>query len=174
MPGILTLQAAFALITVLRCWRPVLENAGHQVRILDFGTVEIMRRLYPEEISRKTAPLLAELQALKGPPPQALVDQLAAADALLEAHQAVETEALAGEIAECVADLAPAFVGFKLWNGDGTRGSVTIAEAIRRRNPRLKIYAGGPNATWFGSVLYRKTDVFDALIVGRARTRYFR
>ena len=147
----------------------VLQQAGHHVRVLDFGTVDTMRRLYPEELSAKVGPLLMQMAGLRGqPPPPELVRALGEADAELEQHQARETQGIAEEVAREVADIEPAFVGFKLWNGDGFTGSMAIAEAIRRRTPGVKLFAGGPHATWCGPVIYERTGVFDAIAVGEA------
>ena len=66
----------------------VLQEAGHHARILDYGTLDTMRRLYPEELSRQAAPVLAELASLRAAPPPELVQRLAQLDATLEAHQA--------------------------------------------------------------------------------------
>lgn len=146
----------------------VLQEKGHRVRILDFGTIETMRRLYPEEISRRIAPIIKDLSELRGQPRPELMRALGEADAALEQHHAQEVQEIAEEVAREVADTEPAFVGFKLWNGDGFSGSVIIAETLRRRHPRIKLFAGGPHATWCGRVIYDRTDVFDAIVLGEA------
>ena len=152
----------------------VLQEAGHSVRILDYGTLDTMRRLYPEEVSRQAAPVLAELASLRTAPPPELVQRLAQLDAALEAHQANETQVIADEIAREVADIEPAAVGFKLWNGDGFTGSVTIAETLRARMPKVKLFAGGPHATWLGSYIYTHNQAFDAIMVGEAEDKITR
>lgn len=151
----------------------VLQGAGHRARILDFGTVDNMRRLYPEQIARKAGPILQEL-AQAGPSPSAsLMQELIAVNDQLEQHQARETQALAEEITREVVDLDPALVGLKLWNGDGFSGSVTIAETLRRRFPkgRLGIFAGGPHASWMGHRIFRRTQAFDAIVVGEGEDK---
>lgn len=145
----------------------VLQGAGHGVRILDFGTVSTMRRLYPAELSRRAAPLLGEL-AGGGPPRPELLQELAALDADLAQHQARETAAIGEEVARQAREIEAAFVGFKLWNGDGFSGSVALAESLRERLPGVKLFAGGPHATWCGPLIYRATDVFDAICLGEA------
>ncbi len=149
----------------------VLREAGHGVRILDFGTLDTMRRLYPEELSRRALPVLQELAAAQGPPGPSLVQELGRLDAELEAHQAREVQAVAEEVEREVADLEPALVGLKLWNGDGFTGSVTIAERLRKRYPSLKLLAGGPHATWCGRFIYERTGAFDAVVLGEAEDR---
>lgn len=149
----------------------VLRAAGHDVRILDLGTVDTMRRLYPPELSGRAAPVVMELAAASGQPSATLVQELARLDAELEQVQAAETAALAREIAREIKSLDPALVGFKLWNGDGFTGSVTIAREVRKALPNVPIVAGGPQATWAGNVIFRYTDVFDAIVVGEAEDK---
>ena len=38
-----------------------LMEAGHQVRVLDYGTVSTLRRLFPERLSHKLRPLAEKL-----------------------------------------------------------------------------------------------------------------
>jgi radical SAM superfamily enzyme YgiQ (UPF0313 family) len=156
----------------------VLRREGHYARILDFGTLATMRLLYPEELSRRAVPVLSELMASSGTPQPSLLQELAALEEALEKHQAKEVQAIADEVAREVEEVDPAFVGFKLWNGDGFSGSVAIAESIRRRYPAgsgkhggMKLFAGGPHATWCGPVIYERTDVFDAVVLGEAEER---
>lgn len=152
----------------------VLREAGHHVRILDYGTLATVRRLFPQELSQRVAPLLQELStsaaAQSGSSPL-LLQELAKADEALQQHQTRELEAIADEVLRKVDDLEPALVGFKLWNGDGFSGSVAIAERIRCRHPSLCLIAGGPHATWCGPYIYERTDVFDAVILGEAEQR---
>jgi pyruvate-formate lyase-activating enzyme len=152
----------------------VLREAGHAPLILDFGTLETMRRLFPEELSAQVAPLLAELMQHPGAPDPKLLARLAQANAELESHQAREIEAIGDELSAIVADVDPACVCFKLWNGDGLSGSVTIAEILRRRHPHVKLYAGGPHATWFGHRIFVYTQAFDAIAVGEGESTILR
>lgn len=149
----------------------VLMEAGHAVRILDYGTVETMRRLYPEDLARRAAPALADLASQLPSPSRSLLSELAQIEAALDEHQARELQAIGAEVIATVEDIEPAFVGFKLWNGDGFTGSVSIAQRIRRSYPKLTLYAGGPHATWCGPVIYEYTDVFDAVVLGEGEDR---
>ena len=149
----------------------VLQEHGWNVQILDFGTVEMMQRLYPSELAAEIGPALAELTQAQGSPSPALIGKLAELNARLDAHQAQEAAAVASEVADRVADVEPAFVGFKLWNGDGFSGSVTIAEELRRRFPKLTMYAGGPHASWMGRIIYERTDAFAGIVVGEGEDK---
>lgn len=149
----------------------ILRAAGHDVRVLDFGTVDTMRRLYPPELSQRAAPIVMELASDPSRPSPSLVQELAKLDAELEAVQAKVTQELAREIAVEIKSLSPAAVGFKLWNGDGFTGSVAIAEEVRKALPGVPVIAGGPQATWAGNVIFRYTDAFDAVVTGEAEDK---
>ena len=143
-----------------------LIGAGYDVKILDYGTVSNMRRLFPQEITDTLRPAAAQMMQGDGQPSAEALEQLRQIDAALEQHQAVQMRAIAEEVADEVRRLKPDFVGFKLWNGDGFTGSVVIAEHLREQFPSLSIYAGGPQASWFGEMIYRRTEAFDALLHG--------
>lgn len=58
------------------------------------------------------------------------------------------------------------FVGFKLWTGDGFKASTYIATELKRKNPKLRVIAGGPHVDLFGEKIFQKTDAFDVLASG--------
>jgi len=146
-----------------------LLEAGHDVRIVDYGTISTMRRLFPEELSRQVKPLaekmLASPDVEPGPEQMGQIVQLAD---WLEAYQQAQLQQIGRELIEKVSEFQPDFVGFKLWNGDGFSGSVILAQMLRDEFPGLHIYAGGPQASWFNKVIYQHTDVFDAIACGEA------
>jgi len=143
-----------------------LIGAGYEVKILDYGTVSNMRRLFPRELTEMLKPAAAQMMQGTGQPSPEDIQRLQQLDAALEQHQAMQVQSIAEEVAQQVRALKPEFVGFKLWNGDGFTGSVTIAEHLRKQFPSLPIYAGGPQASWFGETIYRRTQAFDALLHG--------
>jgi len=146
-----------------------LLEAGHDVRIIDYGTVSTMRRLFPEELSRQVKPLaekmLASPDVAPGPEQMGQIVQLAD---WLDAYQQAQLQQIGRELIKEVSEFQPDFVGFKLWNGDGFSGSVALAQMLRDEFPGLHIYAGGPQASWFNKVIYRRTDVFEAIACGEA------
>ncbi len=146
-----------------------LLEAGHDVRVVDYGTLSTMRRLFPEELSRQVKPLAeAMLSSADAAPAPEQLAQLGQFAERLEAHQQAQLQQIGRELIEEVGKFRLDFVGFKLWNGDGFSGSVVLAEMLRDEFPRLHIYAGGPQASWFNEVIYRRTDVFDAIACGEA------
>lgn len=58
------------------------------------------------------------------------------------------------------------FVGFKLWTGDGFKGSVKIAELLKKHDKDIHLFAGGPHVNVFRERIYDVTNVFDVLVYG--------
>ncbi len=142
-----------------------LATEGHSAQIADLNTISTMQRLFPESIA-EAIKLLAQQLMGSGKPSQAETAELARLQAELERHQEREVETIAAEVVELVRGAAADFVGFKLWNGDGFVGSVQIAQQIKKAFPDVKLYAGGPQASWFRDIIYGYTDVFDAVCYG--------
>ncbi|MDD5382780.1 MAG: radical SAM protein [Candidatus Margulisbacteria bacterium] len=57
-------------------------------------------------------------------------------------------------------------VGFSLYLGSSTSGSIAIANRLRRENPNLPIIFGGPQTTHFAETIYRETTAPTALVIG--------
>ncbi|NLC56278.1 MAG: radical SAM protein [Armatimonadetes bacterium] len=114
----------------------VLHAAGHDVLVLDYGTVGMMRRLFPRSVA-------TALRAARGSAPD-----LRVLDRELELHAEREVARLGEELCNLVQSYQPDFVGFKLWHGDGCSGSVALARSLRRCFPGLFIIGGGPQVTF--------------------------
>jgi radical SAM superfamily enzyme YgiQ (UPF0313 family) len=136
---------------------------GHEVKILDFNTVSMLRRLLPRE---RSASLAAQFPKAPGLPDEAARERLLAISAELEADISRAAEWLADEIGRHVEKQQSQFVGFKLWSGDGFVVSVQLAEQLRRRFPKLKLYAGGPAVFAAEHAVFSFTEAFDALVDG--------
>lgn len=143
-----------------------LTEIGWEPQVRDLGTVSFMRRMFPQELTAQLRARAPELMARAGAPSEEQLAQLKRLNALVEAHQAAQLGRIAEEIADEVRRLQPEFVGMKLWNGDGFTGSVAIAEHLRAQFPDLLIHAGGPQCSWWGEAIYRRTRVFDSLTHG--------
>ncbi len=135
-----------------------LLEAGHEARILDYGAVATVRRLFPEALSRRVRPLAEKL--FVGHRRLSWLEKLRflRAGAQLERYQEKEILTIAAEAADEAVRFGADYVGLKLWNGDGFSGSVRIAEAIRARAPRVRLIAGGPHADYFGGHILQHTD----------------
>ncbi len=143
-----------------------LIEENHEVKIIDYGTVSTMRRLFPVHLCQQLQPLAKQLLGSSQPPTAEALGQLQQFSAQLEAHQQKQLQKIGGELVHQVRQWRPDFVGFKVWNGDGFTGTVALAEQLRAEFPALHIYAGGPQTSWFREVVYERTQVFEAIAYG--------
>jgi radical SAM superfamily enzyme YgiQ (UPF0313 family) len=135
---------------------------GHDVLILDYSTVEIVKRLMPQDIRGdliKLLPLLINADDNK-------LDDFRKISSRIEAHREREVYKIYKEIEEHIIRKKVNFIGFKLWMGDGFSDSIKIAEFIKRDHPEIKIYAGGPQSQLFRETIYKRTQIFDAVCYG--------
>jgi len=143
-----------------------LLDHGHAVRVLDFGTVKTLARLYPETIARRVRPL-AERLFLEGRALSPLEKARFLWEARrLDAHQKREMERIAAEVASEAAAFGADLLGLKLWNGDGFTGAVAIARQARALLPGIRVIAGGPQVEYFREHILDYTDAFDILVCG--------
>jgi len=136
---------------------------GHEVKVLDYNTVGVLRRLVPPERTTALAALLPFLGAKPGPD---VVEHLLEINRALEEDLARVTEELAEDIAREVEEQDSHFLGFKLWSGDGFLASIRIAERLHSLFPGLKLYGGGPAVLYSEHTLFAHSNVFDALVDG--------
>lgn len=147
----------------------VLKNAGHSTVIADYATVSTMEVLYPEfareELEIRSGRILGRLA--RGETPDE-TDRMAvwALEDRIDAFQEERIGRIGCSLAAQVKALGADFVGFKLWTGQGFAGSVRMAEEVRRANPGVKIYGGGPHVDWFMEHAARYAPVFDAMAYG--------
>ena len=140
--------------------------AGHDAAIADYGTVSMMRRLFPEPLSETLKPLAAGMREGGGAPdPNQLAGLVQLADRLDE-HQAATGRQVAVELAEQAQRLGASLVVLELSDGDSYAGSVTIAEAIRERLPEVHIAGVGRKAAWFREIILQSAPAFDTVVFG--------
>lgn len=141
-----------------------LVDAGHDVSVLDYGTVDMIRHYVPEALHRKLEGIWEG--ASSGSTSPLLVARLFMAgirhSRALKRTVAMVADDLSGKID----DFGANFVGFKLWNGDGFSSSVKLAEMVRRRHPKVKVVGGGPQVDWFEDYIFDYTDAFGCLARG--------
>ena len=140
-----------------------LLEAGHRVKILDFGTVSTIKRLIPEGHKEKLNDLFKKYKeniykdGLK---------ELANLNKDLEEYQNEKVHEIGRETAQFIEKEKADFAGVKLWNGDGFTGSITIAEEIKKRLPGFPVAAGGPHVDMYREYILDATDKFDVLAYG--------
>lgn len=144
-----------------------LAALGHEVLALDYGTVAMMRRLYPEALTRQVKPLAAGMMGGGGSQVDAQgLRVLQELSAMLESHQEATIAELAEELAAQVADYRPDLVMMEIGDGDGFAGTVRFARRLKDQFPRLLVAAGGRKAAWFRGLIFKRHPVFDAIVFG--------
>jgi len=136
---------------------------GHEVLILDYNTVEIVKRLMPPDIRRDLQKLLSLLQKTTN---DELIDDLKKINSRIEVHREKEIYKIYKEIEEHIIQRNVTFIGFKLWMGEGFSDSIKLADYIKKDYPNIKLYAGGPQVQIYKETIYKITKVFDAVAYG--------
>jgi radical SAM superfamily enzyme YgiQ (UPF0313 family) len=145
--------------------------AGREVEILDYGTVDTLRRLADPALRPRLAAALKTLRA-DGHSPWLGVRQFGALFSLRRCESGRtrrQTRVVAEIAAEIVARVRARgiqAVGFKLWNGDGLDGSAVIAATLRRECPGVRLFGGGPQMDIFADLVPTVYPAFDALVSG--------
>ena len=146
-----------------------LLDDGHETLILDFCTVDIIKRMFPDRIRMELGgiygSLMMDMKSGRELGKEA-VENLIRLDNELEENKQAQVASIANEIFEEACRIGADFIGFKLWTGDGFSYSVKIAEQIKKRIPHVKLFAGGPHVDCFMENILDYTDVFDALAYG--------
>ncbi len=141
----------------------LLDN-GHEVKVLDYGTVDMIARYVPPALHRRLVSIWKE--ASTGASSPLLLLRLMRAGLSSSRASRRVVKAIADELSGQIEGFRPDFVGFKLWNGDGFSSSVTLAGMIRSRHPDVKVIGGGPQVDWFEEYVLDYTDAFHVLARG--------
>ena len=144
----------------------LIEN-GHEVLILDFGTIETLKRLYPPRLARSAFSYAQKVFGDTGyrPGPRDYLF-LRLLEYRLRHHQEAEIHLISREVVGMVKSFQPHVVGFKLWTGDGFTGSLLIARELKKTFPSISICAGGPHVDLFRNLIFEKAPFFDVLVFG--------
>jgi hypothetical protein len=142
-----------------------LLEAEHDTLALDFGTVSMMRRLFPEALTAQLKSMIGGMKGAGALDEQALA-MLGQLSAQLDGHQAQVEGELVAEVVARAERFRPEVVLLELGDGDGFTGSLAMATALRERFPDLILAAGGRKAAWFRHRVLRACPAFDAVIIG--------
>ena len=142
---------------------------GHEVRVIDYGTTDLMRRLMPQEHGERLRTIYRGLTGQRHSVLGSLrkiyyLMALRRRDRVLSALHRLEVDRIVGELSCLLESEKANFVGFKLWNGDGIEGAIRMAERLRRDHPYLQLLAGGPHVDLFQERILDITDAFDCLV----------
>jgi hypothetical protein len=136
----------------------VIRRAGHDVTILDYNTLDTMKRLIPDWYAARLEPLKDLI--LQGINAETVAHLKPLQDELDEFHEARFRD-IGRELVEFIGARRLDWLGLKIWNGDGYRASRIIAETVKAAMPDLPILAGGPHVDYFMEYILEKTPSFD-------------
>jgi radical SAM superfamily enzyme YgiQ (UPF0313 family) len=146
-----------------------LMEKGHETTVFDLASVDIVARLFPfdhfHEYRDVREKLMGSFRA-GDKPSSSCLGSFYDIESKIDQYQDMKIREIAKEISGCVKDKKIDFVGMKLWTGAGFYGSMIIAARIKRENPDVLVFGGGPHVDWFGERIFRATDVFDVLAYG--------
>jgi len=133
---------------------------GHKTKILDYGTVETMRLMSSGVIGRWLKKIYTKRGKIGGKTQLFFIKKV-----LVIFRKRFENKT-AKDILNIIKSERIDFIGFKLFVGDGFRGSISMAKKIKRKYPKVRIFAGGPTVDICCEHIYREFDGFDALAYG--------
>jgi radical SAM superfamily enzyme YgiQ (UPF0313 family) len=138
------------------------------VKILDYSTINTIRNLTTPELTRALKDLLHGSIGIGKKAESQKSDMVR----LLKKYEEIRNEKqrqyvriLCDEIARDIKINKVDSVGLKLWNGDGLQGSLRIANYIKRKYPKIKVFGGGPQVDVFMDKI-AEYDCFDAVAYG--------
>ena len=141
-----------------------LLEEGHDVKVVDLNTPELMDRLFPKELRTPMKEIMEKkITGDLGPQNTTRLDEL---EQRIEDHREKEFYRMGKELAELVKAEKTDWVGFKLWNGDGFSGSNQMAKAMKVQLPDIPIIAGGSQVDFFNDFLLEVETGFDFFSLG--------
>jgi anaerobic magnesium-protoporphyrin IX monomethyl ester cyclase len=145
----------------------LLLAAGHAALAQDFGTVTVMRRLYPEAITKQlTATAAGMAGSGGGDPDEAQLRVLRQVSDAVDAHQAQVEGQLAEEVVALARAWQPDLVALELSDAGGYEGTIAMARRLRAEFPALHLTVSGRKATWFRELLLEVNPELDSVVVG--------
>lgn len=146
-----------------------LISAGHRTMIMDYSTVDVVKKIFPYEYHSEIKELVNRINADIKKHGAMSTDDLRdfrSLDVDINKFQKSRILDIAEDLNKMVRAEKIDFVGFKLFLGDAFEGSIIIAEYLKQHNPSLKIFAGGPHVDLFMERIFSITGCFDALAYG--------
>ena len=141
----------------------VLRSEGHECRIYDYNTAELIGQMVDGKSREMLDRLFPKLHS--GLSPEALATLLTVSKRIEERGRLVVDRVAAELVGVCRREKID-FVGFKLWSGDGFGASVAIANRVHNECPKVFLFAGGPAVHYSGHIVATEAPVFDAVIDG--------
>lgn len=146
-----------------------LKKYGHETKIIDFATISGIQKLYPYPYHQDLTRLRQETGfhiKKNGKIPISLRNEYLAILKEVDEYQAQRLKEQAKEVAQLCKSTPIDFIGFKLWSGSGLRGSIIIAETLKKLCPNIPIVGGGPHVDYFKEDTFKVTNAFDIYAYG--------
>jgi radical SAM superfamily enzyme YgiQ (UPF0313 family) len=158
--------------------RKALQRAGHEAEVLNYA-LSLGPRMFPPDLVadlskkyyRSIKPVVIDgARPTKTPLPYVLLPLdmrgLIHKTRWIQENEVLVLKQLGHEISEKVKKNNIDAVGFSLYLGSSTIGSILIANILRTEHPDLPIFFGGPQTTHFADTIYRETTAPTALVLG--------
>lgn len=148
-----------------------LINKGYETIIEDFAKVDIISELLPKKLSSEFSMILDEINNnIKSDKviSKEIISELHLIENKINEFREKKIDNFSSRINNIISKKNIDFLGFKLFIGDGFKGSIKIAEKIKEKNPDIMIFGGGPQVDLFRDMIYTRTNVFDSLSIGEA------
>ena len=142
-----------------------LEALGHSTEIWDYGSVELVDRVFPAEIRAATRIVADRFLGDSAPGSLAALSALWRLRGMNEAFEARQGQAGAEVAHQLASSEALSFVAFWLDQETDFRTSLVIAERLRAWAPHVRQAAMGPFVERRSGDIARATDVFDCCCV---------
>jgi hypothetical protein len=140
----------------------VLQEANQMVRILDFSTTKTIDDIYRADIRNALRSLAPKIFG-GGRLDEMEIGELRKMDSEIQISESAFIHRTIEELNNDIVKNKVIWVGFKLWMGS-IRQSMEIAAAIKKKNPGLKIFGGGPSVDIFQQTILKKYPFVDALV----------
>ncbi len=138
----------------------VLEQDGYGVKILDFCNTSFYDYFFSNEIGKNIKELKNKLEKAN------IFSGISSIKNEMYAFLIHAEEKIYEEIKAHIINLKPVAVGFKIWGGFGTKGTLRLAKLIKRDFPGITIIGGGPQTEVFQTSLMEAAPQFDYIIYG--------
>lgn len=140
----------------------ILQEANQNVRIIDYSTTETIDKIYRSDIRKSLSVLgpkvFGGVQLVASE-----IEDLQIIDSEIQASEQEFIHSAIDELNNYIIKNKVIWVGFKLWMGS-IRQSLHIAAALKKKNPGLKIFGGGPSVDIFQQAILKKYPFVDALV----------
>ncbi len=138
----------------------ILINEGYKTKIIDFCTVSAYKTFFSG--NRDNIELAREINKNLNPLD---INGRQKFKQHLKAMMMLAEENISENIFKEIEAFRPGYIGFKLWSGFGTSGSIRLALKIKQRYPNITIIAGGPQTESFREDIINAGQ-FDYVIYG--------